>query len=102
MGLGVEHFDLSGRNALVLSAETPAGHVIAAAYEEAGARVARCDTLHADEVAQTVQRATADMGGLQILASAPDRFLAKPVTTIMPEELAEVLAANYTVQFYAC
>jgi NAD(P)-dependent dehydrogenase (short-subunit alcohol dehydrogenase family) len=102
MGLGVEHFDLTGRNALVLSAETPAGQTIAAAYEEAGARVARCDTVHVGEVAQTVQRATADMGGLQILASAPDRFLAKPVTSITPEELAEVLAANYTVQFYAC
>jgi NAD(P)-dependent dehydrogenase (short-subunit alcohol dehydrogenase family) len=49
-----------------------------------------------------VKRAAADMGGLQILASAADRFLAKPITTITADELAEVLMANYAHQFYAC
>jgi NAD(P)-dependent dehydrogenase (short-subunit alcohol dehydrogenase family) len=102
MGTTVEHFDLTGRNALVLSAETPAGHAIGAAYEEAGARVVRLDTLSASAVGQAVKRATADMGSLQVLASAPDRFLAKPVTAITPDELIEVLMANCAVQFYAC
>jgi NAD(P)-dependent dehydrogenase (short-subunit alcohol dehydrogenase family) len=41
------------------------------------------------------------MGGLEILASAPDRFLAKPITAITPDELTEVFMANYAVQFYA-
>ena len=102
MGITVEHFDLTGRNALVLSAETPAGHAIAEAYAEAGARVTGLNTLSASEVGQAVKRAAADMGGLQILASAPDRFLAKPVTAITPDEAAEVLMANYAIQFYAC
>jgi NAD(P)-dependent dehydrogenase (short-subunit alcohol dehydrogenase family) len=102
MGIDVEHFDLTGRKALVLSVETPPGHVIAEAYAEAGARVTRLNTLSAGEVGAAVKRAAADMGGLQILASAADRFLAKPVTTITPDELAEVMMANYATQFYAC
>ena len=102
MASGVEHFDLTGRNALVLSAETPAGQAIAEAYAEAGARVTRRHTLSAGDVIPAVKRAAADMGGLQILASAADRFLAKPVTSITADELAEVLMANYAYQFYAC
>jgi NAD(P)-dependent dehydrogenase (short-subunit alcohol dehydrogenase family) len=102
MGIDLEHFDLTGRNALVLCAERPPGQVIAEAYEEAGARVTRLNTLNASEVAQAVKRAAADMGGLRILASAADRFLAKPVTSITADEQAEVMMANYTTQFYAC
>jgi NAD(P)-dependent dehydrogenase (short-subunit alcohol dehydrogenase family) len=102
MGIDLEHFDLTGRNALVLCAERPPGQVIAEAYEEAGARVTRLNTLNASDVAQAVKRAAADMGGLRILASAADRFLAKPVTSITADEQAEVMMANYTTQFYAC
>jgi NAD(P)-dependent dehydrogenase (short-subunit alcohol dehydrogenase family) len=102
MAIGVEHFDLTGRNALVLSAETPAGQAIAEAYSEAGARVTRLYTLSVGDIAQAVKRAAAAVGGLQILASAADRFLAKPVTTITADELVEVLMANYAHQFYAC
>jgi NAD(P)-dependent dehydrogenase (short-subunit alcohol dehydrogenase family) len=102
MSINVEHFDLSGRNALVMSAETPAGRAIADAYEEAGARVTRLNTLEVDHVGHAVKSAAADLGGIQILASAPDRFLAKPVTTITPDELATVIMANYASQFYAC
>jgi NAD(P)-dependent dehydrogenase (short-subunit alcohol dehydrogenase family) len=102
MGIDVEHFDLSGRNALVLCAETPAGHAIAAAYAEAGAAVTRLNTLNINDVGPAVRRAAADMHGLHILASAPDRFLAKPVTALTPDELVEVFMANYAAQFYAC
>jgi NAD(P)-dependent dehydrogenase (short-subunit alcohol dehydrogenase family) len=102
MSIDVEHFDLTGRNALVLGAETPPGQAIAEAYAEAGARVTRLNTLSANDVAQAVKRTAADMGGLQILASAADRFLAKPVTAITPDELAAVMMANYVTQFYAC
>jgi NAD(P)-dependent dehydrogenase (short-subunit alcohol dehydrogenase family) len=49
-----------------------------------------------------VKGAAADMGGLHILASAADRFLAKPIASISADELAEVLRANFTHQFYAC
>jgi NAD(P)-dependent dehydrogenase (short-subunit alcohol dehydrogenase family) len=102
MGIGVEHFDLTGRKALVLSAETPAGQAIAAAYEEAGAHVVALNTPSAGDVGPAVRRTAADLGGLQIFASAPDRFLAKPVTVITPDEAAEVFLGNYAVQFYAC
>jgi NAD(P)-dependent dehydrogenase (short-subunit alcohol dehydrogenase family) len=102
MAIQVEHFDLASRNAVVLSAETPAGHVVAQAYQEAGARVTRLTTLEAREVELAVRRAAADMGGLQIMASAADRFLAKPVTAITSDELVEVFMANYATQFYAC
>jgi NAD(P)-dependent dehydrogenase (short-subunit alcohol dehydrogenase family) len=102
MGIDVEHFDLTGRKALVLSAETPTGQAIAEAYAEAGARVTGLNTLNASEVSQAVKRAAADMGGLQILASAADRFLAKPVTSITADEQAEVMMANYATPFYAC
>jgi NAD(P)-dependent dehydrogenase (short-subunit alcohol dehydrogenase family) len=102
MGIDVEHFDLTGRNALVLSAETPAGQAIADAYAEAGARVMRLDTPSPGDVGRAVKRAATDVGGLQILASAPDRFLARPVTAITPDEATEVFLANYAVQFYAC
>jgi NAD(P)-dependent dehydrogenase (short-subunit alcohol dehydrogenase family) len=36
------------------------------------------------------------------MASAADRFLAKPVTAITSDELVEVFMANYATQFYAC
>jgi NAD(P)-dependent dehydrogenase (short-subunit alcohol dehydrogenase family) len=98
----VEHFDLSGRNALVLSAETPAGTAVAEAYAEAGANVTRLPTLPAGEVGPAVKRSAGEMGRLHILASAPDRFLAKPVAAITPDELQEVMTANYATQFYAC
>ncbi len=42
MSTDVEHFDLSGRKAMVIGAETPAGGAIARAYAEAGADVALC------------------------------------------------------------
>ena len=102
MGINVEHFDLTDRKALVLGAETPPGHAIAEAYAEAGACVTPLNTVRPGEVVQLVKRAAADMGGLQILASAADRFLAKPVTAITPDELAEIMTANYVSQFNAC
>ncbi len=102
MNIDVTHFDLTGRNAVVLSAETPPGQAIAHAYEEAGGTVARLHTPTAGDVRQAVTCAAAELGGLHILASAPDRFLAKPVTSITADELAQVMTANYTTQFYAC
>lgn len=102
MTIDVDHFDLSGRRALVLHAETPAGRAIADAYDEAGASVVRCPTPAIDDVATTVKQAAATHGGLDILVCAADRFLAKPVTAITPDEMAAVMQANYTAPFYAC
>jgi NAD(P)-dependent dehydrogenase (short-subunit alcohol dehydrogenase family) len=93
MSINVDHFDLTGRNALVVSAETPAGKAIAEAYEKAGARVTRLPTHAANDVGQAVKRAATDLGGVQVVASAPDRFLAKPVTAITPDDLVTVMMA---------
>lgn len=102
MSINVEHFDLTGRNALVMNAETPAGGAIADAYEEAGAQVQRLNTCTAEDVGPAVRKAAANLGGMQILASAPDCFMAKPITEITPDEMVRVMMANYAVQFYAC
>ena len=42
MSTNIEHFDLSGRKAMVVGVENPAGAAIARAYAEAGADVALC------------------------------------------------------------
>lgn len=97
----IEHFDLTGRCAIVLSADTPAGGAIADAYDEAGARVARLGSVGADEVGARVTAAADELGGLNILASAPDVFLAKPMLEITGTELDSVMAANFAAQFYA-
>ncbi|PON19926.1 hypothetical protein C2W62_00060 [Candidatus Entotheonella serta] len=97
-----DHYDLTGRNAVVVSAETPAGRAIAEAYEEAGARVKRLDTPTVEAARQAIAQAVNELGSLHILACAADRFLAKPVTSISPDDLAAVMAANYAMPFYAC
>jgi NAD(P)-dependent dehydrogenase (short-subunit alcohol dehydrogenase family) len=102
MTIHIDHYDLTGRSAVVVGAETPAGQAIADAYEEAGARVKRLDTPAAETARQAVAQAAAALGGIHILACAVDRFFAKPVTAISPEEMAAVLEANYAIPFYAC
>jgi 3-oxoacyl-[acyl-carrier protein] reductase len=102
MPIDLEHFDLTGRHAVVLGAETPAGGAIAEAYTEAGARVKRLDTPHVEATGQAVECAVSELGGLHVLACATDRFVAKPVTAITPDDMATVLAVNYTTPFYAC
>ena len=52
MSTNIEHFDLSGRKAMVVGVENPAGAAIARAYAEAGADVALC-VLKADDAVMT-------------------------------------------------
>lgn len=97
----VEHFDLTGRRAIVLGTNNPAGGAIAAAYEEAGAEVEGLGAMEPSRVAGEVTRAANDLGGVDILACAPDVFIAKPVMEITAAELAKIMAENFTVQFFA-
>lgn len=97
----VEHFDLSGQRAIVLRTDNPAGAAIADAFEEAGAKVARLGPVHAEKVAEAVTAAANDLGGLNILACAPDFFLAKPVCEITPGELGPVMMVNFASQLFA-
>ena len=53
----VEHFDLTGKKAIVFAANQPAGVAIADAYEEAGATVARIDQAPADQVTDKINAA---------------------------------------------
>lgn len=101
MATQVEHFDLSGKRALVYATNTHAGGAIADAYEEAGARVARLDTLPASSVAEGVEAEIASLGGVDVLASTADAFLAKPIEQVEPGDLGEVLMANFASNFTA-
>lgn len=97
----VEHFDLTGRRAIVVGSDNPAGEAIALAFEEAGARVSRLASMAAEQVGAEVTACAEALGGLDIIASAPDVFLAKPVAEITAAELATVIAGNFTCQFNA-
>ncbi|MEX2446680.1 MAG: SDR family oxidoreductase [Dehalococcoidia bacterium] len=125
-----EYFDLTGRRAMVVGAEFPAGAAIARAYAEAGADVALC-ALTADEavlrsravrrdieamgrrapeyvmdvtlgrnVQVTTRQVVKELGGLDIVASAPDLFLAKPIAKVADTELARVMSVNFSSQFF--
>ncbi len=102
MSTHIEHFDLSGKNAVVVAANKPAGNALADALEEADANVSRVDSRPAAEIADAVRKAADDLGGIDILASAPDLFLAKPIAKITPEDLGNVMMGNFASQFSAC
>lgn len=115
---------------MVVGAEHPAGAAIARAYAEAGADVALCAltgggavmraravkrdlesmgrlaTEHVMNVTAgrsvqvTTRRIVKELGGLDIVASAPDLFLAKPLDRTTSTELATVLAVNFSSQFF--
>ena len=130
MSTNIEHFDLSGRKAMVVGVENPAGAAIARAYAEAGADVALC-VLQADESVMTAKRiqkeieaqgaqsgvyvmdvtlgrnvqvttrqVAKELGGLDIVASCPDRFLGKPIGKTTDAELLQVMTHNFNSQFY--
>ncbi len=102
MPVHIEHFDLSDRQAVVLGADTPAGDAVARAFEEAGAGVTRLPTLDADAVGAAVRAAAAERGALHILACAVDRFVAKPVAEITPDDWRGAMQSNVDIPFYAC
>ena len=124
------YFDLTGKKAMVVGAEHPAGAAIARAYAEAGADVALC-ALTADDavmraravkrdieamgrkateyvmdvtlgknVQVTTRQVAKEMGGLDIVAAAPDLFLAKPIEKTTDMELARVMQVNFASQFF--
>ncbi len=100
MPTNIEHYDLSGRRAVVVGANTPAGSAIAAALTEAGATVSSVDaTEDAVAAGNAVERARDELGGLEIAVSATDLFFAKPIAEVTDAELARVTAANFGVPF---
>ena len=100
MPTNIEHYALSGRRAVVVGANTPAGSAIAAALTEAGATVSSVDaTEDAGAAGNAVERARDELGGLEIAVSASDLFFAKPIAEVTDAELARVTAANFSVPF---
>ena len=77
MPTNIEHYDLTGRRAVVVGANTPAGSAIAAALAEAGASVSSVDTTE-DPVAAgaAVDRARDELGGLEIAVAFDKRLFA--------------------------
>ena len=100
MPTNIEHYDLSGRRAVVVGANTPAGSAIVEALTEAGAAVSSADaTEDAVTAGDAVERARDELGGLEIAVSATDLFFAKPIAEVTDGELARVTAANFSVPF---
>ena len=124
------YFDLSGKKAMVVGAEHPAGGAIARAYAEAGADVALCALTPDDAVMKarrvkrdvealgrtaaeyvmdvtlgrnvqvTTRQVTKELGGLDIVACAPDLLIAKPIEKISDTELQRVMQTNFNAQFF--
>jgi 3-oxoacyl-[acyl-carrier protein] reductase len=124
------HFDLSGKKAMVVGVENPAAAAVALAYGEAGADVALCtlkadasvpaarklakqiaalgrraevytmDVTLGKNVQVTTKQIAKELGGLDVVCSAPDHFLAKPITKVTDTELANVLKVNFTSHFF--
>ncbi|MSP23429.1 MAG: SDR family oxidoreductase [Dehalococcoidia bacterium] len=123
-------FDLGGKRALVIGAEHSHGAAIARAYAEAGADVALAaltadeavvrsravqrdveamgrksstyvmDVMLGKNVEVTMRQIVKEMGGVDIVASCPDLFLAKPIERTSDTELARVMQANFTSQYF--
>ncbi|MEI7925868.1 MAG: SDR family oxidoreductase [Chloroflexota bacterium] len=125
-----DYFDLTGKKAMVVGAEFPAGAAIARAYAAAGADVALCaltadaavmraragkrdseamgrhvaeyvmDVTLGKNVQVTTRQVAKEMGGLDIVASAPELFMAKPIEKTSDTELARVMQVNFASQFF--
>lgn len=84
----MDHFELEGRTAVVLGADTPAGDAVGRAYAEAGASVSRVDRIDPS-------------APFDVLAVALDAFEAGPIAEVDDEALGRVLAANFSAVFAA-
>ena len=85
----MDHFELDGRRAVVLSAESPVGEAIADAYREAGAEVI------------CVDRVDAGVEPFDVLAIAKDTFQAQPIEAVDDEALGKLMVANFGEVFAA-
>ncbi|MGE3594587.1 MAG: SDR family NAD(P)-dependent oxidoreductase [Dehalococcoidia bacterium] len=126
--IGVEHFDLTNRKAIVLGADNPGGAAVARAFAEGGADLvigvfehdrnvdmlqadlesmgARCSVLAVDlqnprHAGEAVCNAAAQLGSLDLLAVCCDAFLAKPIDETTDADLDDVMSMNYGVAFSA-
>ncbi|HJL70108.1 MAG TPA: SDR family oxidoreductase [Anaerolineales bacterium] len=101
MAINIDHFDLSGRKAMLIGAETHAGGAIADAFNEAGAKLFNTNVLKSEDVRASVQSAVEELGGLDILVSCPELFLAKSIADTSDGELHLIMEYNFYAQYSA-
>jgi len=102
MPTNIDHYDLTGRRAVVVGADGAAGGAILEALREAGATVVAATEVNTPADASTaVERARDELGGLEVVVCATDRFLASPIGETTDEELSAVVATNFTIPFAA-
>ena len=101
MAKHVEHFDLGGKRCVVYAADREGGAAVAAAFEEAGADLVRVSTVPAASVSEAVTEAIESLGGIDVLACAADKFLAKPMVSVEPGDIGEIMMANFASAFSA-
>jgi 3-oxoacyl-[acyl-carrier protein] reductase len=124
------YFDLTGKRAVVVGAEHPAGGAIARAYAEAGADVALCaltpddavmraravrrdieamgrkapeyvmDVTLGKNVQVTTRQIAKELGGIDAVTVATDLFLAKPIEKTSDSELQRVMQMNFAAPFF--
>ena len=100
MPTNIEHFDLSGRRAVVVGGDTPAGAAITEAFREADATVvAASDVTSAAEAGAAVERARDELGGLEVAVCATDLFMAKPIAETTDDEVSRLAVANFSIPF---
>jgi NAD(P)-dependent dehydrogenase (short-subunit alcohol dehydrogenase family) len=110
----VDGFDLTGKRALVVGAETRVGRVIAAALAEAGARLALASSPNVPGAERLlspnghghltisgtpddlVRASVAELGGLDVVVNAADLRLAGPLTQLTDDAWERMLAVNLT------
>jgi len=99
--INVDHYDLSGRNAIVIGNLQPAVDALADAYQTAGAMVTKL-LCHPDEIQKRLPDAIGAHGSVDVLATAFDLFHAQPLAAIRAHDLADVMTANCASQLWAC
>jgi NAD(P)-dependent dehydrogenase (short-subunit alcohol dehydrogenase family) len=100
MPTNIQHFDLSGRRAVVVGADSVAGAAITEAFREADATVvAATDVSTAAEGGTAVERARDELGGLEIAVCATDLFMARPIAETTGKEVTRLAEANFLIPF---
>lgn len=124
------HYDLTGKRALIVGAESPVGGAIARAYAEAGADVGLAvlrpddsvmvakrlqreieergrkaavyvmDVALGRNVQVTTRQIAKELGGVDIAVSASDLFLGKPLAKTTDVELQQVMTYNFNAHFF--